>query len=283
MFVVTDENVKPKAEFLRLAVTKNDCRSEMQVLPPGEEQKSLASLALLYDTLADARADRQTLVLAVGGGVIGDLAGFAAATFNRGLPLLMVPTTLLAMVDSSVGGKTGINHPRAKNLIGAFHQPIGVWIDTAMLDTLPEREFQSGLAEVVKYGVALDAAFFAWLEGHVAEILARDPAALRHVVARSCQIKASVVEKDERELTGLRRLKLWPHVRACLRDSGGLWDLASWRGRRRWHGLCRAAGSAASPDRHRHLRAPNATPQGVRLAHEALGWARRGSPGCDAQ
>src|SRR5207253_4585118 len=118
----------------------------------------------LYDGLANLQADRKTLVVAVGGGVIGDLAGFVAATYNRGLPLLMVPTTLLAMVDSSVGGKVGINHPRGKNLIGAFHQPIGVWIDTELLATLPGREYRSGLAEVVKYGVILDPDLFAYLE-----------------------------------------------------------------------------------------------------------------------
>src|SRR5204863_2277415 len=133
-------------------------------IPAGEESKSLTQAAKLYDALYDLAADRQTAVVAVGGGVVGDLAGFAAATYNRGLPLVMVPTTLLAMVDSSVGGKTGINHPRGKNLIGAFHQPAGVWIDTAYLDPLPEREFRSGPAEVVKYGVILDAEFFAFLE-----------------------------------------------------------------------------------------------------------------------
>src|SRR5207302_4955644 len=139
-------------------------QTSVESLPPGEGQKSLAVASGLYDRLAELRADRRTLVVAVGGGVIGDLAGFVAATYNRGLPLLMVPTTLLAMVDSSVGGKVGVNHPRAKNLIGAFHQPVGVWIDTAALATLPEREYRSGLAEVVKYGVILDADFFAWQE-----------------------------------------------------------------------------------------------------------------------
>src|SRR5204862_1306439 len=123
---------------------------------------------------------------------------------NRGLPLLMVPTTLLAMVDSSVGGKVGVNHPRAKNLIGAFHQPVGVWIDTAVLATLPEREYRSGLAEVVKYGVILDADFFAHLEDNATALLRREPEAIRYVVARSCRLKADVVEKDEREETGLR-------------------------------------------------------------------------------
>src|SRR5207245_10093695 len=132
--------------------------------PSGEGQKSLEVARELYDALIDLPADRRTLVVAVGGGVIGDLAGFVASTYARGLPLLMVPTTLLAMVDSSVGGKVAVNHPRAKNLIGAFHQPCGVWIDVATLHTLPEREYRSGLAEVVKYGVSLKASLFTFLE-----------------------------------------------------------------------------------------------------------------------
>ena len=158
------------------------------------------------------QADRKALVVAVGGGVIGDVAGFVAATYNRGLPLLMVPTTLLAMVDSSVGGKVGVNHPRAKNLIGAFHQPTGVWIDTATLETLPDREYRSGLAEVVKYGVILDADFFAWLEKHADAVLQRDPDAVQHIVARSCRLKADVVERDERETTGLRASLNYGHT-----------------------------------------------------------------------
>ncbi len=211
-FVITDENVKPHAETVAKALAAPGFRTLIHTLPPGEKQKSVASLSHLYDALAESKADRQTLVVAVGGGVIGDLAGFAAATFNRGLPLLMVPTTLLAMVDSSVGGKVGINHPKAKNLIGAFHQPAGVWIDTAFLSTLPDREYRSGLAEVVKYGVSLDADFFVWLENHVAALLNREPAALRHVVARSCELKASIVEQDERELTGLRAVLNYGHT-----------------------------------------------------------------------
>src|SRR5207302_4191247 len=174
--------------------------------------KSFTFAAALYDRLAELPADRNTLVVAVGGGVIGDLAGFAAATYNRGLPLLMVPTSLLAMVDSSVGGKVGVNHPRGKNLIGAFHQPAGVWIDTSFLETLPEREYRSGLAEVVKYGVILDAEFFAWLEAHADALLQREPAAVRHVVARSCRLKADVVERDEREETGLRAALNYGHT-----------------------------------------------------------------------
>jgi 3-dehydroquinate synthase len=151
-------------------------------------------------------------VLAVGGGVVGDLAGFVAATYNRGLPLLMVPTTLLAMVDSSVGGKVGINLPQGKNLVGAFHQPAAVWIDTSFLATLPDREYRSGLAEVVKYGVILDAELFAWLEQNADAVLAREPAAVGRVVARSCRLKADVVERDEREETGLRMVLNYGHT-----------------------------------------------------------------------
>src|SRR5262249_47447226 len=154
------------------------------VLPAGEAQKSLAIASSLYDRLVDARADRKTLVVALGGGVIGDLAGFVAAAFNRGLPLLMVPTTLLGLVASRRGGNVGVKHPRGKNLIGAFHQPAGVWIDTASLATLPGREYRSGLAEVVKYGVILDADFFAWLERHIAEIVKGEPESVRHIVMR---------------------------------------------------------------------------------------------------
>jgi 3-dehydroquinate synthase len=211
-FVVADANVRPHAEAVAAALAAADFRAETAELPPGEAQKSLASVSLLYDRLADLHADRKTLVVAVGGGVIGDLAGFVAATFTRGLPLLMVPTTLLSMVDSSVGGKTGVNHPRAKNLIGAFHQPIGVWIDPATLSTLPEREYRSGLAEVVKYGVILDPVFFGYLEANADALLAREPATVRTVVARCCRLKADVVEQDEREETGLRVVLNYGHT-----------------------------------------------------------------------
>ena len=146
-------------------------------LEPGEQAKSLAVVARLYDALVDLKADRRTLVVAVGGGVVGDTAGFAAATYARGIPFVQVPTTLLAHVDSSVGGKVGINHPQGKNLIGAFHQPLGVFIDTATLATLPDRDYRSGLAEVVKYGVIFDAEFFAFLEANAD---GREPARSRH-------------------------------------------------------------------------------------------------------
>ncbi len=187
-------------------------KTQVAEVPSGEKSKSPDALISLYDRLIDLEADRHTLVIAVGGGVIGDLAGFAAASFNRGLPLIMVPTTLLAQVDSSVGGKTGINHPQGKNLIGAFHQPIGVWIDLESLDTLPSREFRSGLAEVLKYGVIQDAPFFDYLETNADKALARDDSVLLHLVARSCRLKADVVEKDELEHTGLRAILNFGHT-----------------------------------------------------------------------
>jgi 3-dehydroquinate synthase len=210
--VVTDEHVSTHAERVASAFRAVGFRTTITVLPPGEPQKSLAVAERLYDQLLDAGADRNTLLVAVGGGVIGDLTGFVAATYARGLPLLMVPTTLLAMVDSAVGGKVAVNHPRAKNLIGAFHQPVGVWIDTATLATLPEREYRSGLAEVVKYGVILDADFFAFLEANAEEVLRRDDRAVQAIVRRSCRLKADVVEKDERELTGLRVILNYGHT-----------------------------------------------------------------------
>jgi 3-dehydroquinate synthase len=211
-FIVCDENVRARAEAVAAALESEQFRTGLAVLAPGEQQKCLATASTLYDMLADLGADRHTLVVAIGGGVIGDLAGFVAATYARGLRLVMMPTTLLAMVDSSVGGKVAVNHPRAKNLIGAFHQPAGVWIDTAVLDTLPDREYRSGLAEVVKYGVIFDAELFAYLEANGAAVLARDPAVERHLVATSCRHKARVVEKDEREVSDLRALLNYGHT-----------------------------------------------------------------------
>jgi 3-dehydroquinate synthase len=210
--IVADENVVAHADAVAASLSAAGFRTDIKVVPAGETSKSLEVLARVYDRLAELNADRKSLVVAVGGGVVGDLAGFAAATYNRGLALLMVPTTLLAMVDSSVGGKVGINHARGKNLIGAFHQPVGVWIDTDVLETLPGREYRSGLAEVVKYGVILDPDFFAYLEENGETLLRQEPEAVRHVVARSCQLKAEVVEKDERELTGLRAILNYGHT-----------------------------------------------------------------------
>jgi len=181
-------------------------------LEPGEQSKALATASRLYDALADIKADRRTIVVAVGGGVVGDTAGFAAATYARGVPFVQIPTTLLAQVDSSVGGKVGVNHPRGKNLIGAFHQPLGVFIDTSTLATLPDRDYRCGLAEVIKYGASLDGEFFEYLEAHVDSLNRRAPDVLRHVVARSCQLKAGVVEQDEQEITGLRALLNYGHT-----------------------------------------------------------------------
>jgi 3-dehydroquinate synthase len=169
------------------------------VLPDGEEAKRWEVLNRVFDALLEARCGRDTLIVALGGGVIGDLAGFAAAVYQRGVDFVQVPTTLLAQVDSSVGGKTAINHPRGKNMIGAFHQPRAVIADLATLDSLPDRELRAGVAEVIKHGLALDAELFAWLEGNVERVLARERDALAHAVRRSCELKAAVVAADERE------------------------------------------------------------------------------------
>jgi 3-dehydroquinate synthase len=212
VFIVADDHVLAHAEAVARALHAAGFAPALVTVSPGEASKCLAVVARLYDALAGLPADRKTPVIAVGGGVVGDLAGFAAATYNRGLPLLMVPTTLLAMVDSSVGGKVGVNLQAGKNLVGAFHQPVGVWIDTAALETLPEREYRSGLAEVVKYGVILDADFFSWLESNADAVLARESGAVRYVVERCCLLKADVVELDEREETGLRMVLNYGHT-----------------------------------------------------------------------
>lgn len=181
------------------------------VLPPGESSKSASRWADLLEQIAATKLDRQGVLVALGGGVVGDLVGFAAASYMRGIRFVQVPTSLLAMVDSSVGGKTGINLAAGKNLVGAFHQPIGVFADTDVLATLPPREFAAGMAEVVKYGVALDADFFGWLEQHAAAIQARESAALERMVARCCELKADVVSRDERE-GGLRAVLNFGHT-----------------------------------------------------------------------
>ena len=165
----------------------------------GETFKTLDTYAAILDTLVEHRHHRSTTVIALGGGVVGDVAGFAAATYQRGVGLVQIPTTLLALVDSSVGGKTAVNHPAGKNLIGAFYQPRAVVADVGVLETLPDREYRAGLAEVIKYGVIADAAFFDWLESHIDDLMGRDPACLVQAVRRSCEIKADVVADDERE------------------------------------------------------------------------------------
>ena len=237
-FVVSDEHVSPHADAAADALAAAGFRTAVSVLPSGEAQKSLVTAAHLYDGLAEIQADRRTLVVAVGGGVIGDLAGFVAATYNRGLPLLMVPTTLLAMVDSSVGGKVGVNHARGKNLIGAFHQPAGVWIDTAALATLPDREYRSGLAEVVKYGVILDAELFAWLERERRRRAAARPgggAAHRRPELSFKGGRGGARRARDDGLAGGAELR--PHVRPRLRDGGRLRRLAARRGGGGGHGV----------------------------------------------
>jgi 3-dehydroquinate synthase len=175
------------------------------IVPDGESQKSWETLNSLFDRLLTHRCERKTTLIALGGGVIGDLTGFAAAVYLRGVPFIQVPTTLLAQVDSSVGGKTGINHPLGKNMIGAFYQPRLVLADTDTLQTLPDRELSAGLSEVIKYGLIRDAALFAWLEANIEKLLAREPAALGYAVRRSCELKAEIVGADERE-AGARAL-----------------------------------------------------------------------------
>ena len=196
---------------LRHALAPHYAHISEVLLPDGEAHKNWATLNLIFDHLLATACDRKTVLFALGGGVVGDMTGFAAASYMRGVPLVQVPTTLLAQVDSSVGGKTAINHPLGKNMIGAFYQPARVLCDLATLATLPERELRAGLAEVIKYGPIADMDFLAWLEDNLAALLARDPAALAHAVRRSCEIKAWVVAQDERE-GGLRAILNFGHT-----------------------------------------------------------------------
>ena len=184
---------------------------EILLIPDGEAHKNWATLHDVLTRLLEVRAERSTVIVALGGGVVGDLAGFASAIYQRGMPLVQVPTTLLAQVDSSVGGKTGINHALGKNMIGAFHQPRAVLIDTNCLRTLPDREVSAGMAEVIKYGAIRDPGFFSWLEANMEPLLARDPAALTHAIYESCRIKAEIVVADERE-SGERALLNFGHT-----------------------------------------------------------------------
>ena len=210
--VVSNTTVAPLYyELVRSSLAAAGFRVCLVSLPDGEEYKNSATLNLIYDGLVDASLDRGSFILALGGGVVGDMAGFAAASYLRGIPFLQLPTTLLSQVDSSVGGKTGINHPRGKNLIGAFYQPKGVLIDVATLDTLPEREFLCGLGEIIKYGAVLDADFFSFLEENSARLLSRSKDALIEAVSRSCAIKAKVVAEDERE-GGVRAVLNYGHT-----------------------------------------------------------------------
>ncbi len=210
--LLTDTNVRRRyADRARAALAKAGFSPTVIEIAPGEASKSLQTLATLYDRMTEAELDRTDALLALGGGVVGDLGGFAAATYLRGIALVQVPTTVVAQVDSALGGKTAINHPRAKNLIGAFYQPRLIVADVATLATLPEREFREGLAEVIKYGAIMDAPMVADLERSLDAILARDAATLEAIVARSLRHKASVVAADERE-GGLRKILNFGHT-----------------------------------------------------------------------
>ncbi len=210
--IVSNTTVAPLyATALRTALAGRYAQIHEVQLPDGEAYKNWQTLQLIFDALLAHGCDRKTVLFALGGGVVGDMAGFAAASYMRGVPFVQVPTTLLAQVDSSVGGKTAINHPLGKNMIGAFYQPQRVVCDLDVLGTLPAREFSAGLAEVIKYGPIADMAFFDWLEQHIDALMARDRAALAHAVRRSCEIKAAVVGQDERE-SGLRAILNFGHT-----------------------------------------------------------------------
>lgn len=210
--IVTNTTVAPLYSARLRAALAPHYRSVFEVvLPDGEDHKDWTTLNRIFDALLAHGCDRKTVVFALGGGVVGDMAGFAAASYMRGVPFVQVPTTLLAQVDSSVGGKTAINHPQGKNMIGAFYQPARVLCDLDTLATLPPRELSAGLAEVIKYGPIADVAILDWIEANIDALLRRDPAALAHAVRRSCEIKADVVGQDERE-SGLRAILNFGHT-----------------------------------------------------------------------
>jgi len=244
--VVTNTTLAPLfLERLAGALAREGVEVVRIVVADGEAHKDWKTLNAVFDALLERRCGRDTTLIALGGGVIGDLAGFAAATYQRGVQYVQIPTTLLAQVDSSVGGKTAINHPLGKNMIGAFHQPRLVLADTDTLETLPERELRSGLAEVIKHGLIRDAEFFAWLEENIGRVLSRDAAALEHAVLRSVAIKAEIVAQDERE-NGLRRVLNFGHTFGHAIETGlgyGAW----------LHGEAVAAGMAMAADLSRQL------------------------------
>jgi 3-dehydroquinate synthase len=240
--VISNSVVAPLyLERVKAALARAGARQSLDVLvEDGEQAKSWGTLERVFDALLGARLGRDSVIVALGGGVVGDLAGFAAAVYQRGIPFIQLPTTLLAQVDSSVGGKTAVNHPRGKNMIGAFHQPRAVIADVAALATLPERELRAGIAEVVKHGFALDAAFAAWLEANIGRLLAREPDALTHAVRRSCELKARIVAEDERE-TGTRALLNFGHTFGHAIETGA--GFGTWL-----HGEAVAAGMVMAAD-----------------------------------
>lgn len=244
--VVTNATVAPLyLETLRATLQAQGVEILPVILPDGEKYKNAETLALIYDALLTSRCERSTPLIALGGGVIGDLTGYAAATYLRGVPFIQIPTTLLAQVDSSVGGKTGINHPLGKNMIGAFYQPQVVLADITTLNTLPDNELRAGIAEVIKYGLIRDLTFFEWLEQNMDKLLTRDAAALQYAIAQSCRNKAEVVAADERE-SGERALLNLGHTFGHAIENGmgyGAW----------LHGEAVAAGTIMAVDLSRRL------------------------------
>jgi 3-dehydroquinate synthase len=244
--IISNTTVAPLyLQRLSQGLNANGVQVQSVILPDGEQYKSGESLNVIYDALLSARSERSTPLIALGGGVIGDITGYAAATYLRGVPFIQIPTTLLSQVDSSVGGKTGINHPLGKNMIGAFYQPRVVLADTDTLDTLPDKELRAGLAEVIKYGLIRDLPFLDWLEANIERLLARDKATLQYAIARSCQNKAEVVGADERE-SGERALLNLGHTFGHAIENGmgyGVW----------LHGEGVAAGTVMAADLSQRL------------------------------
>ena len=244
--IVTNTTIAPLyLEKLQQALRSIAVSSVPVILPDGEEFKNSDTLNLIYDALLKNRCERTTPLIALGGGVIGDMTGYAAATFLRGVPFIQIPTTLLAQVDSSVGGKTGINHPLGKNMIGAFYQPQLVLADTDTLDTLPDSELSAGMAEVIKYGLIRDLPFLEWLEHNIEKLLARETSALQYAIARCCQNKAEVVAADERE-SGERALLNLGHTFGHAIESG--MGYGNWL-----HGEAVAAGTIMAADLSQRL------------------------------
>ncbi len=258
--IVTNTTVGPLyAAAVAERLKQSYRRVESLVLPDGEAHKDWPTLNLIFDHLLANGFDRKTVLFALGGGVVGDMTGFAAATYMRGVPFVQIPTTLLAQVDSSVGGKTAINHPQGKNMIGAFYQPELVLCDLSSLGTLPSREVAAGLAEVIKYGPIYDEAFLVWLEANIERLVAREPEALAHAVARCCEIKAAVVGADERE-AGLRAILNFGHTFGHAIEAGlgfGVW----------LHGEAVAAGMVMAAELSERL---GLMPTGFRLRLEKL-------------
>ena len=245
--IVSNSAVAPLyLEKLQTALEKRGVRTMPIILPDGETHKNWETLNIIFDALLKNHCERNTTILALGGGVVGDLTGFAAATYLRGVPFIQIPTTLLAQVDSSVGGKTGINHPLGKNMIGAFYQPLMVLADSATLNTLPDRELRAGLAEVIKYGLIRDPAFFDWLEQNMHRLLARDPVTLNEAIQRSCENKAEIVAADEKE-KGIRALLNLGHTFGHAIENGmgyGVW----------LHGEAVAAGTVMAAELSRRMK-----------------------------